>query len=96
MGRRDGELGSCRLQPASSLQHSTRTRTCTVLYCTVDMPGRGRCEASSRVPYTYRYSTGTVPIVYSRYSTVLCSCFRMKFGKTGYFVALLRFGLNLV
>ena len=40
MGRRDGELGSCRLQPASSLQYSTRT--CTVLYCTVDpMPSAG-------------------------------------------------------
>ena len=67
----------------------------SVLYCTVDMPGRGRCEASSRVPYTYRYRYGAYRIQ-SLYSTVLCSCFRMKFGKTGHFVALLRFGLNLV
>ena len=94
MGRRDGELGSCRLQPASSLQYSS-TRTCTVsavLYCRHARQGSLRSEQSSALPT----GTGTVPIVYSRCSTVLCSCFRKKIGKAGHFVALLRFGLNLV
>ena len=85
----------CRQLQAAASQFATVQYSylhSAVLYCRHARQGSLRSEQSSALPT----GTGTVPIVYSRYSTVLCSCFRMKFGKTGHFVALLRFGLNLV